>query len=67
MPYGQHIATCVHCGKQWVVCDCIEITCPECKKNGHSGMSINCPICKHESDEQRKRIDKAIANNKIKK
>ena len=43
---GHNIAQCVHCGKEWVVGDCIPITCPECLEEGHcDGWAIACPVC----------------------
>lgn len=42
--HGQHIATCLHCGKQWVVGDCIPSICPDCERAGHSGL-LDCPVC----------------------
>jgi hypothetical protein len=35
MPYGHHIAHCLHCGKQWMVGDCIPSMCDECRESGH--------------------------------
>lgn len=44
MPRGHNIARCVHCGKEWVVGDCIPITCDECLGQGHT-ESFSCPKC----------------------
>ena len=43
MPYGHHIATCLHCGKRWTVGDCIPSICSKCHSDGHRGTSLDCP------------------------
>lgn len=45
MPFGHHIARCQHCGKEWMVGDCIPSICPECQEAGHTGSTIGCPLC----------------------
>jgi hypothetical protein len=62
MPYGLNIATCLHCGRQWTVGDCIPSVCPECDEAGHRGLpgfpitgsllDGGCPEC----DRQRREI-----------
>lgn len=37
MVFGCHIATCLHCHKQWMVGDCIPDICQECVAKGHRG------------------------------
>lgn len=44
MPRGLNIATCRHCGRQWVVGDCIPATCDECYAEGHRDAAA-CPRC----------------------
>lgn len=62
MPHGLHIATCLHCGRQWTVGDCIPITCPNCVAAGHRGWPLtDCPPCLKESKAMRARIDAALA------
>ena len=62
MPHGQHIATCMHCGKQWTVGDCIPDTCEECYAEGHRGI-FDCPVCAQRAKLRREKIDAAIARN----
>lgn len=45
MPRGHHIAKCLHCGKEWMVGDCVPSICDECEKAGHRGLLFDCPIC----------------------
>lgn len=47
MPYGEHLARCLHCGKTWIVGDCIPSICDECIAAGHSreGGFFSCLIC----------------------
>ena len=52
MPTGLNIATCLHCGIQWVVGDCISFVCPVCEEAGHGGFGSSCPVC-HSIDEER--------------
>ena len=47
MPWGQHIARCICCGKQWVVGDCIPSVCPDCLDAGHDG-TLDCEKCRQE-------------------
>jgi hypothetical protein len=56
MPYGMHIATCLHCLKQWVVGDCIPSICPECVDKGHHWNLpfFDCPKCREECELLRK-------------
>jgi hypothetical protein len=58
MPYGHNIATCLHCGTQFQVGDAIPDICPECEDAGHSGLPLDCPLCR---SARRARIDAAIA------
>ena len=46
MSRGQHLATCICCGKRWIVGDCIMLVCSECMANGHTGM--DCRKCQEE-------------------
>lgn len=63
MPRGHHIATCLHCLKEWVVGDCIPMTCPECYDKGHRDAFLDppCPKCEQERLEARKRFEAANA------
>jgi hypothetical protein len=49
VPYGEHLAYCVACGKTWVVGDCIPFLCPECEceERGHLwvGGGLACGRC----------------------
>jgi predicted RNA-binding Zn-ribbon protein involved in translation (DUF1610 family) len=50
MPCGEHIATCLHCGRTWdMVGDAIPWICPECEASGHKGIPLigdsPCPEC----------------------
>jgi hypothetical protein len=61
MPYGEHLATCLHCGKRWRVGDCIPSVCNECYTAGHRGLGLDeCPVCERERQERRQRVDEAI-------
>lgn len=64
MPYGEHMATCMHCGRQYGTGDAITDTCQECHEVGHrgSGPGYGCQVCDNEATERRKRIDEAIAH-----
>lgn len=44
--YGEHLATCVCCGKRWIVGDCIPTVCPGCASSGHTGLG--CRKCMEE-------------------
>lgn len=47
MPYSQNIATCLHCGRKWVVGDCIPSICDECRAAGHADVFFaDCPRCR---------------------
>jgi hypothetical protein len=50
--FGQNLARCYHCGKQWVVGDCIPGICPECIRKGHSreGRCWECERRQFEED-----------------
>ena len=62
MVWGQHIATCLHCGTQWVVGDCITSTCPDCEARGHRGFpTSSCPACRAEMAECQRRWEEARA------
>jgi hypothetical protein len=62
MVRGHHIATCHACGKQWMVGDCIPVTCPECVEKGHGQYAFftNCPQCVREHNERETKIAAAI-------
>ena len=38
MPHGEHVATCLHCGKSWIVGDCIPSMCDDCRREGHQDV-----------------------------
>jgi hypothetical protein len=58
MPYGHNIATCLHCGTQFTTGDAIPDICPACADAGHSGLPLDCPLCR---PARCARIDAAIA------
>jgi hypothetical protein len=63
--YGEHIATCLHCGKRWRVGDCVPVLCEECYTAGHRGTGfIDCPLCALEYQERRKQIEEEIKTKK---
>ncbi len=54
MVFGNHIALCHACFKQWMVGDCIPSTCPECEAKGHGkyDMCGSCRQCVIEHNER---------------
>lgn len=48
MVTGHNIAHCTHCGKDWIVGDCIPFMCDECYQSGHDDKTLggmDCPEC----------------------
>lgn len=62
MAIGCHVARCAHCGKQWLVGDCVPSVCGECEEKGHRGMFLDCPACCRDHDERMERIRNAKAD-----
>lgn len=60
---GHNIAKCLHCGKEWMVGDCVPDICSECERAGHRGMNYGCPVCnrgRHNEQREALRILRAI-------
>lgn len=36
MPFGEHLARCLFCGKRWIVGDCIPAFCSESCSKAHA-------------------------------
>jgi hypothetical protein len=47
MVTGLNVANCLHCGREWLVGDCIPSVCEECWAAGHRGSPLGgaCPVC----------------------
>lgn len=53
MPYGQHLAHCLHCGATFICGDDIPLICLACEVAGHRGIPLiggmdgspPCPKC----------------------
>ena len=50
--FGEHLATCICCGKRWTVGDCIPTVCPDCASSGHTGLG-----CRKCMDERMSRFE----------
>lgn len=57
MPWGMNVATCLCCGKQWIVGDCIPSVCDQCRDAGHTG--VGCPVCKDNLDRICRRVEES--------
>lgn len=55
MPYGEHLARCLHCGHTWIVGDCVPSICPDCETKGHNCRYplAECGACKAEDMARR--------------
>lgn len=73
MVYGCHVANCLHCGKQWIVGDCIPSICDECSAAGRKdtpffgieGCADECPVCKQERTDRLAAARKASEEAKV--
>lgn len=40
-----NVASCLHCGREWLAGDSVPTVCEECWVDGHRGFPLGCPVC----------------------